>query len=142
MSSRLKGNGTTLEAQMRENKVPSCGHPHPNFLRIAPFARPLCTPMPLLTQAGNQPGQFHFLVPTAPLACPAGKICCLHFFFFPFRTQVHGQSVRALPGKTVIQAEGDGGGREEKKAWGRIIVSEKPHLMAALCLGRGLEGQA
>lgn len=36
----------------------------------------------------------------------------------------------------VIQAEGEGGGREEKKAWGRIIVSEKPHLMAALCLGR------
>lgn len=41
----------------------------------------------------------------------------------------------------VIQAEGESGGREEKKAWGGIIVSEKPHLMAALCLGRGPEGQ-
>lgn len=137
MSLRPVGKRVALQAQTKGDKGPPAPWPpRPSFSRVPPSCQPPAQTHALLTQAGNQPEQFRFLVPIQPPGLPGWQDLPLPFLLFPFGTQVCGLSVWALPGTMGVQAEGDGGSGRGEACEG-LFVSEKPQLVTVLALGRG-----
>lgn len=108
------GNRVALEAQLEGDRAPgSVATPQPS--RVLGGCQPLAQPLPLLTQAGNQPGQFHFPVLMQPLWPAQLASFTSDMSFLPFWNTLNGLSVRAPPGTSGHSGRG-GWWKQEGKA--------------------------